>query len=155
MIKRCFLIAMMLLLLKGCDSVRYDDVLGIRSDSVRIVSVYDDHGGFHGDGVRVETVFCPEDAFCGAISDRAEWRPLPLSADVKQLLRRFFPFLTEEIRGALISVPQDGYWFFRDRHDKAVDSTDVSAAIGRSSYNFSFAIYDLKTQMLYYLEIDT
>ena len=55
------------------------------------------------------------------------------------------------------SVPlvERGCWFFLDRHDQATDPADDSGLHDRYSWNFTAAIFDADTNVLYYLELDT
>ena len=49
------------------------------------------------------------------------------------------------------------YYFFFDRHSDATNPKDDSAFLdeSRPSYNFTVAIYDSDTNMLYYARVDT
>ena len=42
-----------------------------------------------------------------------------------------------------------------NRHPDAIDASDDTDLFDRYSYNFSIAVYDLDTDMLYYFEFDT
>jgi len=55
------------------------------------------------------------------------------------------------------AIPEvdNGYYYFRDRHYQSTDPTDDSGVLGRASYNFTIAIYDTDSKILYYMELDT
>ena len=42
-----------------------------------------------------------------------------------------------------------------DRHSEATDSRNDQELFHRASYNFSLAVYDFDTSMLYLFEFDT
>ena len=44
---------------------------------------------------------------------------------------------------------------FEDRHLESNDSRDDTELLDRHSYNFSIAIYDCDTNIMYYFEFDT
>ena len=49
----------------------------------------------------------------------------------------------------------DGWYYFLDRHSEAEDPEDDSGLFGRGSYNFTLAIYDKESGVLYCYELDT
>ena len=60
--------------------------------------------------------------------------------------------------GLCEDVPQDltdGWYYFLDRHSEAEDPEDDSGLFGRGSYNFTLAIYDKESGVLYCYELDT
>ena len=52
---------------------------------------------------------------------------------------------------------ENGYWFFEDRHTKAKDKYDYSEMFNsnRASSNFSVAVFDTDTKILYFYALDT
>lgn len=50
---------------------------------------------------------------------------------------------------------EQGYWFFVDRHDKATDKYNYNEIFGRSSLNFSIAVFDTNSNILYIYALDT
>jgi hypothetical protein len=49
----------------------------------------------------------------------------------------------------------NGYYYFYDRFEDSSDPLNDSELLERSSYNFTLAIYDADSQILYYCEVDT
>ena len=56
---------------------------------------------------------------------------------------------------AKIPVIENGYYMFMDRSSESTDNTDDSMLLSRYSFNFTIAIYDTDTDILYYFEYDT
>ena len=58
-----------------------------------------------------------------------------------------------KVQGApLIPGGGSGWYWFRDRQSKSADPSDL---LGRSSFNFTLALYDAERGTLYYYELDT
>lgn len=55
----------------------------------------------------------------------------------------------------MIPEVENGYWFFYDRHCESMDLSSDASIHQRSSWNFTLAVYDADTKMLYYFELDT
>ena len=131
-------IAMMLalLLLAGCGGEKDAGYVARKLDIVlpqpAAVTSGDSHGGFHGDGLlHMELTFSQEDALAveEAVSS-AGWSLFPMWPD--------WP------------VPARGWWYLEDRQE---DETEDMWQ--RYSYNYTFAVYDPDTGILYYQELDT
>ncbi len=101
-----------------------------------------------------------------AIQASDEWKPFPLSDSLKTAIwglqdegHDYAPMIIKDNDwdNPLIPQVENGYYFFRDRHSFAADPKDDSAFLdeSRPSYNFTIAIYDTDTNMLYYSEFDT
>ncbi len=133
----------------------FSGTLGVNLTDGRIVREEDSHGGLHGDGDTVLVL-----AFTGAERERLEeemdkadgWKGLPLTENLNRVVY-------EDYFGDLFKdVPQDltdGWYYFLDRHSEAEDPEDDSGIFGRSSCNFTLAIYDRGNGVLYCYEIDT
>jgi len=50
---------------------------------------------------------------------------------------------------------QNGYYCFYDRHYKAQYPYDATDLLKRASFNFSLAVYDTDSDIMYYFEYDT
>lgn len=123
------------------------------------------YGGFHGDGVAFAEIHYADDRVLGEIEQSAHWKRLPLSDAVEALAygvtteengvsTSVGPYLTEDGEPLFPQV-QNGYYYFRDRHDQASDPSDASQTLDRASVNVTLAIYDADSRTLYYCEFDS
>ena len=55
------------------------------------------------------------------------------------------------------SIPkiENGYYYFLDRHNESNDKYDDTNLNNRASWNFTLAIMDIDTNIIYYYELDT
>ena len=154
-----FVFILALLLLVGCAARQepleiISEAIGVDVSGGEILEAEDDHGGFRGDGETVLVISLPG----LELPEDPRWHPLPLS---ENLAAAVYGWQTEaESFGPLFpsdAVPavEHGYWFFMDRHSQAADPSSDSGLHDRSSWNFTAAIYDADTGILYYLELDT
>lgn len=144
-------------MLKAKEDHFIEETFGFRKKDFKVVQDTDRHGGFHGDGDRVLILDCSENRD-KALEDIAEWKKLPLSENLQVLLYR------DEIEGrsydynfaGRLNIPEikNGYYSFYDRHMYSKDAKD-DTNVFRTSFNFSLALYDLDTDTMYILEVDT
>ena len=132
--------------------------LGINVQGGREIESYDSHGGFHGDGLRFIALEFADDTAAVQAAASSDWQPLPLSPTLTTLAYgsgsgaiRSGPYLGN----CALPAFQNGYYFFRDRHSQSTDSRDERDVLSRGSFNFTLALYDTDTNMLYYIEYDT
>lgn len=163
--KKCFLALLLALLLFGCsvkDPLReVSDAVGVDVTGGTLLEHTDSHGGFHGDGESIQCVQLTETQaaeLMRGVRENGFWHPLPLSEELSAAVygRRtttesFGPLFPE---GAVPPV-ENGVWFFRDRHSQSTDPASTIGLHDRSSWNFTAAIFDADTGLLYYLELDT
>lgn len=123
-------------------------VLGVSITDGILLQSEDSHGGFLGDGLAYAEVRCSLD-----MPESEYWHELPLSDDLSKLISR--NGLLDSGAGRSLAPPEteNGYYFFMDEFDG--DSPDDSQVLGRHSYNFTLAIYDADSNVLYYYELDT
>ena len=112
----------------------------------------DSHGGFLGDGEALVKIYLSKDnskEIIEQMEKNSHWRKLPLSEDLKN-----FPVVDKEYK---IPDVQNGYWFVYDRYYKAIDQYDAEKIFDkdRSAFNFSLAVFDTDSNILYYFEEDT
>ncbi|MBE6639568.1 MAG: hypothetical protein E7616_09015 [Ruminococcaceae bacterium] len=118
----------------------------------------DTHGGFHGDGSYYLILDCSQNAD-KARSIVENWTTLPLSENLhivmyggeKDGINYGYNF-AEEAHWPTI---KNGVYKFVDRHSESKNSSDDSDLLDRYSVNFSIAVYDLDSNILYYFEMDT
>ena len=148
----------MAILVSACQS--YDDismVLGADVNPAKVISKGDDHGGFHGDGERYIEFEFEDDTFEDTIKEDNTWHPLPIKDDTVTALlygletpeMTYGPYLENEMPRV-----EHGYYFFYDRHSVSNDPFDTSGVLDRASLNFTVAVYDSDTDILYYAEMD-
>lgn len=154
----CVLLALCLLvcLLAGCgrkaELDSYGKLLGLDLSKAKTEQLTDTHSGFHGDGMTFAVFSFEDDTVKTAIEHSDTWRDLPLSDAAKRLSEGC---IYDANGKALIPPVTNGRWFFLDRHSDCTDPTDEKAALGRASFNFTFAVYDSDAKLLYVTEFDT
>lgn len=112
----------------------------------------DTHGGFHGDGealIKVYFSYKQAEKFIRKIDKNIHWNKLPM----KDILQTCINNNTKDE----ISVPiiENGYWFFLDRHSKATNKYNYYDMFDRASSNYSIAIFDIDSNVLYIYSLDT
>lgn len=116
-----------------------------------------EQSGFHGDGeYTVKMKFNAQEAqgLSNEIRNSERWKELPLETVLQQLMysgteSNTYAYHFAEKAG--IPEVEEGYYCFFDRNSVETDTN----ILFRSSFNFTFAVYDLKQGMLYYYELDT
>ena len=131
---------------------------GFKTSAFTVIEEKDTHGGFLGDGTYYLILDCSErkEQATELIKD---WKPLPLTENLQLIMYggekngvSYAYDLAEEAHWPIIN---NGVYKFVDRHSEAVDKSDDASLFERHSYNFSIAVYDLDTNILYYFEFDT
>ncbi len=122
-----------------------------------IIEEEDTHGGFHGDGTYYLIMDCSDNKE-KASEILKGWNALPLTENLDWLI--YGGEKNGKTRYGLydeVHIPEieKGYYMFLDRHMESTDSKDDTKIFDRSSYNFSFAIYDSDTDTFYYFDYDT
>ncbi len=134
------------------------DYFGFCKEDFVILEETDTHSGFHGDGSYHLILDCSEN------KDKAteilrEWIELPLSENLNLIMyggkKDGTIYGYNLAKEAKIPQIENGYYYFCDRHSESTDSKDASALFDRGSLNFSIAVYDSDTDMMYYFEFDT
>ena len=136
--------------------------LGINVQGGREIESHDTHGGFHGDGLMFTALEFADDTAAVQASASSNWQPLPLSPTLTALAYgsdsgpiRSGPYLTDSNGKSVLPAIQNGYYFFLDRHSQSKDPHDETQVLSRHSFNFTLALYDTDTNILYYIEFDT
>lgn len=112
----------------------------------------DTHGGFHGDGETYTKIYFSKEKaekFINKINKNDHWKNLQMPG---KLQKRISNTIDKEMK---IPYIEQGYWFFVDRHDKATDKYNYNEMFGRSSLNFSIAVFDINSNILYIYALDT
>ena len=112
----------------------------------------DTHGGFHGDGESlVKICFSDEQAekFISKIENNIHWNKLSIDEILQTCITN------NSIEDMSIPFVKNGYWFFLDRHSEATDKYNYNDMFNRASSNYSIAIFDIKSNILYIYSLDT
>ncbi len=163
------LIMVLLLIMTGCHAEKTYSVLseisktiGVDVSAGEMISESNSHGGFHGDGDTVVVIQFADNSFSKQIEETEEWNTMPLTENLTALVygvqtegSSVGPMIHSGDGTPAIPEVENGYYYFRDRHYQSTDPTDDSGVLGRASYNFTMAIYDTDSQILYYMELDT
>ena len=119
----------------------------------------DTHGGFHGDGETFARIRLTEDAAGEAVSRMLHggpwWKALPLTEELDRVLYGTGtepPLFHDENGDPLLPEIKKGWYFF---YDQQGDPYIEESLFSRPSFNFSLAIFDKETGMLYYFDLDT
>ena len=116
----------------------------------------DTHGGFHGDGETFAAVKLPEEAGRGAESMMSYgepwWHPLPVTEELHQVLWGDSPLFADDAGKPLLPQVEKGWYFFYDEQGQPYMEQSL---FSRPSFNFSLAVYDAESRILYYFELDT
>lgn len=122
------------------------DTLGISLSGGIVLDYRDSHGGFHGDG----TTFAMIRGTC-SIPEGPYWHRLPATENVAAAIE----ICVDENNDPLIPRVQEGWYYFYDRHPESRDPADDAMLHGRNSRNFTVAVYDADTNILYHFEYDS
>ena len=143
----------------GLGSV--SDSLGIDASGGTLVTGSNSPGGFHGDGLTFVEITYDDDSILNQIEENATWSDLPISKVTEILLygasdgaNSYSPYITADEK-ALFPRIENGYYYFRDRHDQSTDPADDSQVLDRASINVTVAVYDADARTLYYCEYDS
>ena len=130
------------------ESLRIDASEGV------VVESYDDHGGFQGDGTSYAVLSFADEKLEQGIAAPGGWHQLPLTENLETLIygTRTETAATGPFIGITMPRVENGYWYF---YDQQGETEDDSLVLTRSSYNYTFALYDTENDLLYYCEYDT
>ena len=114
----------------------------------------DTHGGFHGD----------DNSILEQILTDPDWKELPMTDNLEALLYGVVYdtglSITEigpcvDFSEEQLPQIQNGYYYFVDRQAESEMQHSDAQIMERASLNFSIALYDVDTDTLYYIEVDT
>ena len=154
------LAAILLLLLKPINN--YTDIttpyFGFTKKDFSVVEEFEEYGGFPADGSHYLILDCSDNKK-KAMKIIEDWNKLPLSENIsiamyggeKDGIGYGFEFAKE----AHMPKVENGYYIFKDNQLKGTDSSNDSALLNRSSFNFEIAVYDCDADKIYYFKIDT
>ena len=100
-------------------------------------------------------------SFQNAVKGKRNWKSFPLDKTVQTLLYGYEsdelicePYITDENNNAIIPEITNGYYFLYDRQAKNGRAAGADI-LRRDSLNFTVAVYDSDSRILYYCEMDT
>ncbi len=112
----------------------------------------DTHGGFHGDGESLVKIYFSNkqaEKFIKKIKNNTHWSTLPIDEILQNCINN------NSIEGMSVPLVENGYWFFLDRHSNATNKYDYNDMFNRASSNYSVAIFDKESNILYIYSLDT
>ena len=112
----------------------------------------DTHGGFHGEGEALAKIyFSNEQAekFLSKIKENKHWSKFPMPENLRHYIHNC---IDKEMEMPIID---NGYWFFLNRYNKIPDKYDYTELERKPSSNFSIAVIDTDSNMLYIYSLDT
>ncbi len=132
---------------------RVSNDLNIDAGGAVVQESMDTHGGFHGDGTTYVVLDFSQDPLTGCPIGEG-WHTMPLTEDIQTLI---YGIATEYGRQGPwldVTIPQvkQGYWFFYDRYGKNFDDENVWT---KGPLNYTFALYDAHSHILYFTKFDT
>lgn len=155
----------LLFALTGCTLLESSEAYVARQLSCRLPNAQctlfaDSHGGFHGDGDTLAILRFEDGAAAADRMRSAGWHnyPLPEALEAELFGRetaqgRSGGWLREKF--GLYPEITDGKWYFKNRQDGAANPYAVSGLANAYSYNYTAALYNADTGILYYIEMDT
>lgn len=140
-------------LLYGCQVLTTQEelsrVLDVDCDMGYLVFEEDSHGGFHNDGIQFVQLTFESSDLEEDIKLSSSWKPLPLSDDLLSLCyetnvdgRNTQARLSNEEGKPYFPIVEEGYYYF-------------TGGVNSHSANFVIAIFDRKTNTLYYGKYDS
>ena len=157
--KYILFIIIAILLATLCSCTAETDYFGFSKKDFEIIEEADTHGGFHGDGAYYLIVDCSKNKQ-KALELIEDWKPLDMTESLELIMyggeKDGISYdgydLSEQ---AKMPKVENGYYRFYDRHPNAKDHHGDSELLKRASFNFSLAVYDTDTDIMYYFEYDT
>ncbi len=133
---------------------RITNSIEINPSSCRLEEEVNTHGGFLGDGDYFAKLSCSK------LDDKLSkhWKELPLSEPLDKAAK------TLQCTGdgckdiyERFNIPNitNGYYYFLDRHGESDNKYDDTNLNSRTSWNYTLAILDKDTNIIYYYALDT
>lgn len=129
-----------------------------------VLHTEDSHGGFLGDGLTFTQIQFGTKDCLQAIAESPDWKPLPLPAELSLLLYggemgdrcERAPLESDAKKAPCMQKKiENGYYYFLDRYMQNYPNEADTPLFARFSWNFTLALYDADTDILYYIKFDT
>ena len=143
------------LLMVSCaqsDKSRVSDELNLKLVKANQIMKYDDHGAM-GDGTRFMTFEFDSNDTLNQIKSDSNWKKFPLDKTTKTLMygdEKTSSYVKDNNSRSLFPEISEGYYMLIDRQEDKSQNI-----LKRSSLNFTLAVYDTKTNTLFFSEIYT
>lgn len=117
----------------------------------------DTHSGFHMDGETLIKVYLTDkqtEKVVSQINENKHWREFPMTdRAVESAIGRVYD---DEMEIPMTTI-QNGYWFYLDRHSESDNRYDENERFDekRASRNYTIAVLDTDSNILYYYKLDT
>ncbi len=143
------------------EQVQISKNVGVNAYSGRIVSSVDTHGGFLGDGEKITILHFSDKQCLKDIEKSLKWNAYPLPENLAAIIygykdelkgRIILPVVKNEEEAPIVPMVQRGYYCFINREENSSRSIDTIFIRPR---NFTVAIYDLDSDIMYYIEYDS
>ena len=155
LLQSLFLCMLLFVLLSGCkeqSSVAalelFSGERGMNFTNGEILFTEDTYRRIDRDSYALIHVRYSDASIAERVSESGDWKPLPLAESLNT-----FVYGPADAR-LEIPVVLNGYYYFEDRHEEALDPYDESFLLDRLPYNFTVAIYDIDKDVLYICRYD-
>ena len=152
-----FLVAISVTHVQTRDQRKLEQVMGFPPDKENILVYQDTHRGFHGDGeVYAEVRVSQWDDILMTKGIVEGWHSGSVSETLSLVLyggER--DGVTYGPCGKDLPQIQDGFWYFQDRASEARDPYSDRDLLDRSAQNYTFALYDPGSNILYFYQLNT
>ena len=145
-------------IITGCSFSSKESILKkieIEENKCKIETDVDTHGGFNGDGDYFAKIKC-SDLDYKKLSNN--WKKLPLTEELNKVME-MKQCDDKECKNVYekYSIPniENGYYYFLNRHSESNNKYDDTNLNTDSSWNFTLAIMDMNSNIIYYYELDT
>ncbi len=120
-------------------------VLSVDFSEGEVINSFDTHGGFHGDGVTYLEMKMPY-SFEDQLEYNEKWHSLPMPENIREICDLKIDKHNGKNSESTVPDVRSGYFYYLDRDTH--NSFDFPM-------NFTVAVYDCDTYMIYYCKIDT
>ncbi len=162
--KAYILIIIVFILIGGCLYYNYDTSINMRISRdldmempYKVKFTYTDDHGWFGDGETLAKAKIDE-KHINKIKNYVikKWKKTPLPKNIKIALYGNRDYISTLARDLGMPIIDNGYWIFIDRHGGQIrEFTNGDKIFTRASANYSFAIFDMDTNMFYYITYDS
>lgn len=159
----------LLISFSGCANIEKNSTLREISNDLNvnvsdgnIVAEQDSHGGFHGDGTSLVKIQFSDNQIEENIKNTQDWHAFPLDKTAQTILYGYKsenvisgPYLEDDDGNTLVPQIKNGYYWLKDRLEKTSNNEPETDIPHHVSLNFTIAVYDSDSKVLYYCKEDT
>ncbi len=111
--------------------------------------------GFFGDGMYYIVIDCKKSKEKISEQISNSWKSLPFTNNLNLIMYEENNYHYHLAQDIVLPRIEDGYYLFVNRHSSAKSKYQDDDLFDYHSFDFTLAIYDIKTALLYYFEYDT